>query len=90
MFRGFKGGIRQNRLILKKRMKKIGISNRLKERIMETYKEMRNMIKMGEKSSGEFWTKKGVRQGCPMSPTLFNIYMTDLEEEMRREQIGRA
>jgi len=33
---------------------------------------------MGE----EFWTERGVRQGCPMSPILFNILMSDIEEEM--------
>lgn len=34
----------------------------------------------------EFWTEKEVRQGCSLSLTLFNIYVTDLEDEMRKEQ----
>lgn len=25
---------------------------------------------------------------CPLSPILFNIYLKDLEEEMRKEQKG--
>ena len=39
---------------------------------------------MGEQKSEEFWTYKRVRQGCPLSPTLFNVYIADLEREMRK------
>lgn len=51
---------------------------------METYKETKNMVKMEDRKSEELWTRNGVRQGCPMSPTLFNVYMADLEEELKK------
>jgi len=54
---------------------------------METYKEMRNIIRIGDKKSEEFWTVRGLKQRCPLSPMLFNIYVLDLEEEMEKEQI---
>ena len=79
---------RVNRKELGEMMKKAGIKERLRRRIMETYKETKNVIRIGDQKTKEFWTKRGVRQGCPMSPTLFNIYMMDLEKEMKKEQTG--
>lgn len=55
---------------------------------MEIYKETKNIVKIGNRKSKEFWTKSGVRRGCPISPTLFNIYIMDLEREMKQEQTG--
>lgn len=51
---------------------------------METYKETKNKVKVGNRRT-KFWTRSGVRQECPMSATLFNVYMMDLEAEMRKE-----
>ena len=36
----------------------------------------------------EFFTTMGVKQGCPLSPILFAIYMSDLDEKLRRAQAG--
>lgn len=70
-------------------MEKIGIEDNLRRRIMEAYRKTVNVVKVGDKRTEEFWTERRVRQGCPMSPpTLFNIYIMDLEEEMRKEQTG--
>lgn len=73
---------------LRECLKKLGVSERLRTRIMETYKETINVVKVGKEVSKEFWTTRGVRQGCPMSPTLYNAFMNDLEEEMRNGREG--
>ena len=78
---------RVNRKEMGEMMKRAGIKERLR-RIMETYKETKNVVKIGDQKTEEFWTKRGVRQECPMSPTLFNIYMMDLEKKMKKEQTG--
>lgn len=77
-----------NRRKLEERMEEIGIEEQLRKRIMETYKETKNRVKVGDKRTEEFWTRYGVRQGCPMSPTLFNIYISDMEKEIKKEQAG--
>lgn len=41
-------------------------------------------MRVGEKMGEEFWTARGVRQGCPLSPLFFNIFLADLEEELGR------
>ena len=67
-------------------MKKKGIKSRLINRISEIYKETKSRIRIGSKEMGEFWTTKGIRQGCPLSPIIFNIGMADLNEEMGKVQ----
>ena len=47
------------------------------------YKEMKSRVVVGERIVGEFWTCKGVRQGCPLSPTVFNIAFADLERKIK-------
>jgi len=42
-------------------MKKIKVEENLEWRIMETYKATRNIIRIGDKKSQEFWTVRGFR-----------------------------
>ncbi|KAI4474151.1 hypothetical protein M0804_014989 [Polistes exclamans] len=53
----------------------------LKERMME-------IGVVGDVESKEFWKEEEVRQSCPLSPILFNIYQADLKEELEKGQIG--
>lgn len=69
-------------------MEKKGIGRKLKTRINEIYKETRNKIRVNGEISEKFWTTRGLRQGCPLSQTLFALYTADLEEKMRRGQPG--
>lgn len=53
------------------------VNKRLKERVMEIYEEMRCAVRVGE-YYGRFWTARGVRQGYPLSPLLFNSFVVNL------------
>lgn len=47
------------------------------------------MIKVEERYGKSFWTRRGVRQGCPFSSILFNILIADIEKELERDRIER-
>lgn len=79
---------RLNRDTLWSMMEKRGVRKELIERVKEIYQETKCRVRVGKKESEVFWIEKGVRQGCPLSPTLFNIYMAGLEEHLRAGQEG--
>ena len=60
-----------------------GISDEIKERIMDVISETKSEIRVEGANVGEFWTKKGLRQGCALSADLFNIYMSDMEDFLK-------
>lgn len=67
-----------------------GVNKTLVNRIAEIYEETVNVVAINGKKSTEFWTTRGVRQGCPLSPTLFAMYLSDLEDHMAKGQTGGA
>ena len=46
--------------------------------IKDMYSKSSCAVKVSDKRTDFFDCRKGVRQGCPLSPTLFNIYINDL------------
>lgn len=69
-------------------MDKKRVEKQLRERIAEIYSETKNIVKIRGRKTETFWTEKGVRQNCLLSPTLFNLYISDLCEEMRKKREG--
>ena len=45
--------------------------------IQELYKNSTSKVKIGKWLSQGFQISKGLRQGCSLSPTLFNIYIRE-------------
>jgi len=57
-------------------------------RCEDVLRETRSRVRIGGDTGKHFWTGRGVRQGCPLSPGMFNLLTADLEEVMRRGRWG--
>jgi len=77
-----------NREILLTAMRKRGVREGLVRRCGDLYRETRNRVRAGGKIGKGFWTGRGVRQGCPLSPILFNLVLADLEDVMKSNGWG--
>ena len=62
-------------------MKQYGVQGRLLRAIQGLYKDSEAAVKVGEETTDWFKVQRGVRQGCPMSPWLFNIYLDMVMKE---------
>ena len=67
------------RNILLRKLREKGIDGRILEIIKTLYLEDYASVKIGKKYSPSFKTNIGVRQGCVLSPLLFNIFLADLQ-----------
>lgn len=89
MFVGLKAAFDSvDRGVLVKTMRERGIREGLVERVGKVLGETRSRVRVGGETGECFWTAKGVRQRCPLSPLLFNIMTADLEEEMGKVKWG--
>ena len=79
---------RVDREFLWRELARIGIDEGLRRAVMGLYKETKVEIWVDGEERGGFYTRKGIRQGCPLSATLFNVYMASLEGWMKGRQVG--
>ena len=66
------------RQILFNILKSRHISDTLLKAIVDIYTKNKILIKFNNKLSKLVEINKGVRQGCQLSPTLFNIYLDEI------------
>ena len=67
-----------------------GVGGRLLRAVQSFYVESRACVRNGSEVSDWFPVKVGLRQGCVMSPWLFNVYMDGVVREVNVRASGRG
>lgn len=70
------------------KLRKIGVDGPILDLIMDIYKTSKCRIRLDGHLSEAFDIERGTRQGCPLSPILFNIFINDLVDDLRHEGVG--
>ena len=70
------------RNLLMEKIYKLGITGNVFNIINSMYSIDRCHIRIGDKMSPSFSVNRGVRQGCVLSPTLFNLFLSDFEPSL--------
>lgn len=65
-----------------------GMSMNLIWRMKKIYEDTEAAVRTTEGVTKGFNIRKGVRQGCVLSPTLFNLYIADLDYELSKRNVG--
>lgn len=71
-----------------KKLARYGIHGKLLDMLKGVYKNTRMCVRVDPDTLSEpFPYERGVRQGCPASPILFNLYINDVLNECERLEI---
>ena len=71
---------------LLEKVSRVGIGGKFLEILQSMYTNDKSAVKLGQYISKQFTCYKGVKQGCMLSPTLFNIYLHDLPLMLNKPQ----
>ena len=77
-----------NREKLWELMERWSINGNIIDRLKGIYRETRAAIRTKDGLSEEIKTRKGVRQGCVLSPILFNMYIAEIDKYLDVRGIG--
>ena len=76
------------RNILWSKLKDNGLGGRLYNALISLYKTVKSCVRLNGLSTDFFNVKCGLKQGCLLSPLLFNLYINDLVSDMKQLNSG--
>ena len=68
----------------------IGVRGKMWRVIRDMYSSVESCVMVGQARTDWFRLHSGLRQGCPLSPTLFNVFIDGLARELKRVGVGLA
>ncbi|MCG7891260.1 MAG: reverse transcriptase family protein, partial [Candidatus Thiodiazotropha endolucinida] len=77
-----------NRDILWKKLFNLGIKGKMLSAVQSLYASVSSCVRINSKHTDWFTVKSGLRQGCILSPLLFNLYINDLALYLKSFDIG--
>ena len=69
------------------KLQRLGVHGWFLDGIKALYAEVPMAVKTAQGLTCTFDSVMRVKQGCPLSPTLFGLYLDDLEDAMRAKQL---
>ncbi len=79
---------RVNREILWDKLVSLGVHGKMLLAIQSIYKDVNYCVRVNGVRSDWFSVTTGLRQGCILSPLLFNLYINDLAQILKQMNIG--
>ena len=79
---------RIDRSLLWHKLSKIGIDGKMFNALKSLYSNVKCTVRLNGVHSDWFKVQTGLKQGCILSPLLFNAFVNDLIQEIRRLHVG--
>ncbi len=70
------------------KLDRMGINGFILDAIKALYNDVPVCVRTRGGLTSTFQSLMGVKQGCPLSPTLFGLYIDDLESDLLRQSVG--
>ena len=74
-------------LSIEKGLRRKGIPEQVRSTVLEMYRHATTEVTVGGRTR-KIQINAGVKQGCPLSPLLFNLILDELLEKLKRTEIG--